>query len=137
VTDSNHEPDDGALGRAGLLSGADLTLDAELPSAPADVPAYRATAEEALAWARDLGLSDPRIYRNPNEPGATFVVGTAGRGSTFRPGGGPAGSVYYGDERAVAVIPARSLHPFREIGESRSANVTKRLPCVSYYVESK
>ena len=93
----------------GLLAGADLTLATDLPDAPAEVPVYRATAaplpttpEEALAWAHDFGLPDPKVYRDPREPEAIFVLGSDDRQLTFRQFG-PMGDVHYGNDAAAAV----------------------------------
>lgn len=69
-----------------LLAGADLTLTTDLPDAPAELRVYRAcsipipaTPEEALALARDFGLPDPRVYRDPREPEALLVLGSHGQ----------------------------------------------------------
>ncbi|MDY7039872.1 MAG: hypothetical protein SVX38_03310, partial [Chloroflexota bacterium] len=72
-----------------LLAGADLTLTTDLPDAPVELRVYRAcpisvpaTPEEALALARDFGLPDPRVYRDPRdprEPEAIFVLGSHGQ----------------------------------------------------------
>ncbi|HEC34898.1 MAG TPA: hypothetical protein ENI37_09365 [Chloroflexi bacterium] len=99
----------------GLLAGADLTLITDLPEAPAEVPVYRiattpfpATSEEALAWARDFGLPDPKVYRDPREPEAIFVLGDDGQQLTFRQFG-PMGSIDYGNERAAAATEGTPL----------------------------
>jgi len=92
-----------------LPSGAELTLGTELPAAPAEVRIYCAmtvpppsTSEEALAWARDFGLPNPRVYRDPREPEAIFVLADDGRKLIFRPCG-PMGAIHYGDDAAAAV----------------------------------
>jgi len=99
----------------GLLAGADLTLITDLPEAPAEVPVYRiattpfpATSEEALAWARDFGLPDPKVYCDPREPEAIFVLGDDGQQLTFRQFG-PMGSIDYGNERAAAATEGTPL----------------------------
>ncbi len=93
----------------GLLAGADLTLATDLPDAPTNMPVYRATTaplpatpEEALAWAHDFGLPDPKVYRDPREPEALFVLGDDGRQLVFRQFG-PMGDVHYGNDAAAAV----------------------------------
>jgi hypothetical protein len=93
----------------GMLRGADLTLATDLPDAPAEAPVYRATTaplpttpEEALAWARDFGLRDPHVYRDPREPEAFFVLSNDGCQLIFRPFG-PMGSIHYGNDDAAAV----------------------------------
>jgi LysM repeat protein len=92
----------------GLLAGANLTLATDMPDMPAEVSVYRATAasipttpEEALAWAHDFGLPDPRVYRDPREPEAIFVLGSDDRQLTFRQFG-PMGDVHYGNAAAAA-----------------------------------
>jgi len=100
----------------GLLTGADLTLAADLPDAPAEAPVYRvttaplpATPEEALAWARDFGLPNPQVYRDPREPEALFVlVGDDGQQLTFRQFG-PMGSIDYGNDAAAAAVEGTPL----------------------------
>lgn len=96
-------------GQSGLLAGADLRLAVDLPKGPARVPVYDATnvplpatADEAVAWAEEFGLDDPRAYRDPREPQAIFVLGSNGQRLTFRTFG-PQGSIHYGDEREAAV----------------------------------
>lgn len=91
----------------GLLASADLTLTADLPDAPAEVTVYRVTTaplpttpEEALAWARNFGLPDPRVYRDPREPEALFVLSDDGQQLTFRQFG-PMGSIDYGNAAAA------------------------------------
>jgi len=99
----------------GLLTGADLTLAADLPDAPAEAPVYRvttaplpATPEEALAWARDFGLPNPQVYRDPREPEALFVLGNDGQQLTFRQFG-PMGSIDYGNDAAAAAVEGTPL----------------------------
>ncbi len=99
----------------GLLAGADLTLSTDLPDAPAEAPVYRATTaplpatpEEALAWARDFGLPNPQVYRDPREPEALFVLDDDGCQLTFRQFG-PMGSIDYGNERAAAAVEGTPL----------------------------
>lgn len=94
-------------GGAGLLAGAKLTLETNLPDAPDQVPVYRITTsspsttpEEAAVWARDFGLVEPQVYRDPREPEAIFAVGAEGRTLTFRPIGAM-GTVFYRDDRAA------------------------------------
>ena len=93
----------------GLLTSADLTLVTDLPDAPAEAPVYRATTaplpttpEEALTWAQDFGLPDPRVYRDPREPEAFFVLSNDGRRLVFRQFG-PMGNIDYGNKRAAAI----------------------------------
>ena len=93
----------------GMLRGADLTLATDLPDAPAEGPVYRATTtplpttpEEVLAWARDFGLPNPKVYRDPREPEALFVLGDDGKQLVFRQFG-PMGSIDYGNDAAAAV----------------------------------
>jgi hypothetical protein len=110
---------------AGLLAGADLALVTDLPHAPAEVPVYRSTialppvtAEEALPWARDFGLPNPQVYRDPREPEAIFVLGDDDRKLIFRPFG-PMGDVHYGDDAAAAVEGAPL--PFDQAAEAALA----------------
>jgi hypothetical protein len=107
---------------AGLLAGADLALATDLPNAPAGVPVYRstialppATPEEALAWARDFGLPNPQVYRDPREPEAIFVLGDDGRELIFRPFG-PMGDIHYGDD-AAATAAKGTPFPFDQAAE--------------------
>jgi hypothetical protein len=99
----------------GLLAGADLTLATDLPDVPAEAPVYRvttaplpATPEEALAWARDFGLPNPQVYRDPREPEALFVLGDDGCQLTFRQFG-PMGSIDYGNDAAAAAVDGPPL----------------------------
>lgn len=91
----------------GLLSGAELTRDADLPDAPSEAPVYvtsssvPAMPEEALAWAQDFGFTDARLYRNPREPETIFVRTDDGRHLTFRRHG-PMTDIHYGDDEAAA-----------------------------------
>ncbi|MGC9394521.1 MAG: hypothetical protein ACP5J4_06660 [Anaerolineae bacterium] len=91
----------------GLLSGAELLLGVELPTSPDRAPVYNVTEnipgtpEAALAWARDFGLPDPQVYRDPRDPEALVVMGSDGRTLTFR-FAGPMGGVHYGNDAAVA-----------------------------------
>lgn len=69
-----------------LLVGADLTLTIDLPGAPAEMRVYHAhpvpvpaTPEEALALARDFGLPDPQVYRDPHVEDALLVLGSDGQ----------------------------------------------------------
>ena len=92
---------------SGLLSGAELTLEAELPDVPSEVPVYvaqshiPATREEALAWARDFGFTDAQIYRDPREPETLFIRTGDDRHLTFRRHG-PMAEIHYGDAAAAA-----------------------------------
>ncbi|HET92332.1 MAG TPA: LysM domain-containing protein [Chloroflexi bacterium] len=91
----------------GLLTGAELTLIADLPDAPPKAPVYvaysrvPATPEEALAWAQEFGLTDGRLYRDPREPEAIFVRTGDDRHLTFRHFG-PMAEIHYGDDKAAA-----------------------------------
>lgn len=90
----------------GLLSGVELLLGVQLPKSPDRAPVYNVTANvpattgAALAWARDFGLPDPQVYRDPREPEALVVMGSDGRTLTFRPPG-PMGGIHYGNSAAV------------------------------------
>ena len=82
-----------------LLTCAVLTLTTDLPAAPAEVAVYHATInplpttpEEALAWARDFGLLDPQVYRNPRAPEEIVVLGDDGQQLTFYWGVSPRNS---------------------------------------------
>ena len=97
----------GATVAEGLLSGAELVLEATLPTATAAVSVYQATldwpttAGSALEWARDFGLINPHIYHNPHDAEAIYVKGEAGRTLNFRMGG-PAGGLYYTNDAVYA-----------------------------------
>ncbi len=99
----------GVVIQDGLLSGAEVILGVDLPAAPQSAPVYSVTftfpttSEEALAWARNFGLSNPQIYHNPDEPEAISVVGGDGRTLTFS-ADGPAAGVRYMDD-AAAMTP--------------------------------
>ncbi|MFO8007091.1 MAG: hypothetical protein R6V05_05065, partial [Candidatus Brocadiia bacterium] len=87
-----------------LLADADVTLGTDLPRAPTEIRVYHAravpvptTPEEALALARDFGLSDPRVYRDIDTEDALVVVGTHGRSLGFYQFAG-ARSVEYFDQ---------------------------------------
>jgi len=124
----------------GMLAGADLTLTATLPDAPAEAPVYRATTaplpttpEEALAWARDFDLPNPRVYRDPREPEAFFVLGSDGGQLVFRQFG-PMGSIDYGNGTAVGVEGAPL--PFDEATEIAVAFLRRHdLLLTSYRVQ--
>ena len=99
----------------GMLAGADLTLATDLPDAPAEVFVYRATTaplpttpEEALAWARDFGLLNPQVYRDPREPEALFVLGDDGSHLIFRQFG-PMGSIGYGNDVTAVTVEGTPL----------------------------
>ena len=99
---------DGQPVEAGLLAGAELSLGTSLLEAPARVAVYRAvtspvpsTPEEALTWAREFGLRGPRVYRDPRDREALFVLGEDGKRLIFRQDG-PMGSIHYSDESADA-----------------------------------
>jgi LysM repeat protein len=98
----------------GLLGGASLSLATELPQAPAEAPVYAvqqnliATPEEALAWAREFGLSHPRVYRDPRFSEILVVRGDDGRHLIFRQGG-PVNEISYGDDRAVVLAEGEPL----------------------------
>ncbi|MEA3377058.1 MAG: hypothetical protein U9R72_12770 [Chloroflexota bacterium] len=69
-----------------LLADAEVTLGTALPRAPSEMRVYQAravpvpaTPEEALAVARDFGLSDPRVYRAIDTEDALVVVGAHGQ----------------------------------------------------------
>ncbi len=69
-----------------LLKGANLTLVTDLPEAPAEMRVYFArrvpipdTPEEALAVARDFGLSEPLVYRSPDAEDRLSVIGEEDR----------------------------------------------------------
>lgn len=90
----------------GLLAGVTLTLTADLPQAPTEVPVYNATIEpvpttpeEALEWAHDFGLPDPQIYRDPGDPEALYVIGSDNSRLVFR--SGPGSGIFYNDPAAV------------------------------------
>lgn len=110
----------GATIQEGLLSGAELMLEVTLPSAPGRAPVYRmtsalpATPDAALAWARDFGLPDPQVYRDPREPGALFVVGSDGRRLAFR-ADGPTASVHYTDDGATGSKSVTSFAEARDV----------------------
>ena len=105
----------------GLLTGAELTLVADLPDAPSEAPAYvaqshvPATPEEALAWAREFGLTDARLYRDPREPEAIFVRTGDDRHLIFRRFG-PMAEIHYGDDEAAAQEGAPL--PFEQAAEA-------------------
>jgi len=69
-----------------LLADAEVTLGTALPGSPSEMRVYQAravpvpaTPEEALALARDFGLSDPRVYRAIDSEDALVVIGAHGR----------------------------------------------------------
>ncbi len=109
---------------SGLLSGAELTLEAELPDVPSEVPVYvaqshvPATPEEALAWARDFGFTDARIYRDPREPETLFIRTGDDRHLTFRRYG-PMAEIHYGD--AAAAAREGTPLPFEQAAEAAEA----------------
>ncbi len=110
----------GATIQDGLLSGAELVLDVTLPTGASRAPVYRmesalpATPDAAVAWARDFGLPDPQLYRDPREPGALFVVGSDGRRLAFRTDGPTAGA-HYTDEGATGTQSVTSFAEAREV----------------------
>lgn len=72
------------------------------PAVPAELPLYHieplpipTTPEQALAWAADFGLPDPKVYTDPRQPeaGVFQVIGSSNEVLTFQPHG-PA-SIYY------------------------------------------
>jgi hypothetical protein len=109
----------GATIQDGLLSGAELVLDVTLPTG---ATARRSTGWRARcpprrrggAWARDFGLPDPQLYRDPREPGALFVVGSDGRRLAFRTDGPTAGA-HYTDEGATGTQSVTSFAEAREV----------------------
>lgn len=106
---------------AGLLAGVELTLATDLPDAPKEVPVYRVTSalppttpEEALAWARDFGLPDPQVYRNPRSPETLYVLGSDGQQLVLA-SFGPMSGIAYGND-IVAAVEGEPL-PFDQAAE--------------------
>ncbi|MFW6135845.1 MAG: LysM peptidoglycan-binding domain-containing protein [Chloroflexota bacterium] len=108
----------------GLLADVTLTLTTDLPQTPDEVFVYRATLEpvpgtpeEALEWARDFGLPDPRVYRDPGDRESIFVLGSDGRRLIFR--SGPGSGISYNDPAARTVEgPQPSFEHANEAAES-------------------
>jgi LysM repeat protein len=92
-------------GGSGLLIDADLILSTELPDAPSVIPVYRvrrhapSTPEEALAWARDFGFSNARLYHDPRDSRTLVVLDNDRRLVFVRTG--PVAGIHYRDESAM------------------------------------
>lgn len=96
------EPEPAVSGDAVEITERTTTDPAEIfPEVPAELPLYHieqlpipTTPEQALAWAADFGLPDPKVYTDPRQPEAGFqVIGSSNEVLTFQPHG-PA-SIYY------------------------------------------
>ncbi|MBX3054843.1 MAG: hypothetical protein KF770_00070 [Anaerolineae bacterium] len=81
------------------------------PAAPAELPLYQlefeplpTTAAEAVAWAADFGIPDPKLFTDPRQPGMLQVIGSNDESLAFQ-GYGP-GSIYYSSGQEMAQVAA-------------------------------
>lgn len=132
----------------GLPSDAASMPGIALPDAPTKVAVYHAvpspipsTPEEAVAWARDFGLPDPKPYQDPQRPDTFLVRGSDGAQLEFWHTQ-PKGMIHYAHdsiigtddeplsfdqaaETAVAFLDEHGLLPaaYRVITEEQPENI--------------